>query len=187
MAVERKVYSVDQFDHYLALPENRDRLFELVDGEIVEKMPTEAHGLLESYIAWLMNNVVIPNDLGRVLTNARFRLASANYDSRLPDIAFRAKPAAPVVTQGAISDMPDLAVEIQSPDDSDKEIEAKARYYIANGSRLVWNIKPRTRTIDVYRADGERVELTGADVLSGDDVLPGFAASVESIFARLDG
>ena len=38
--VERLV-SVDEFERILALPENRDRLLELINGKIIEKMPTE--------------------------------------------------------------------------------------------------------------------------------------------------
>ena len=44
MALEQtKTYTIEEFERFLALPENADRLFELIDGEIVEKMPTEEH------------------------------------------------------------------------------------------------------------------------------------------------
>lgn len=46
MVVEKERYTVDEFDSLLALPENRERLFELVNGAIVEKVPTEEHGMI---------------------------------------------------------------------------------------------------------------------------------------------
>ena len=42
MAVERKL-TVADFDAFIAKPENVDRLFELINGEIVEKVPTQRH------------------------------------------------------------------------------------------------------------------------------------------------
>ncbi len=39
-----QLYTVDEFEELLKLPENAGRLLELIDGEIVEKMPTEEHG-----------------------------------------------------------------------------------------------------------------------------------------------
>jgi len=185
MAIDRKLYTIENFEQFLALSENRDRLFELIDGEIVEKMPTQEHAFLKSFIAWLMNNVVIPNDLGLVLTNARFQLEGKKHNARLPDISFQANISSPTITEGAIPTMPDIAVEIQSPDDSEKEVEAKARYYIANGTRLAWVVFPRQRTIDVYRANGDKIILTENDILSGEEVLPGFSVPVSSIFARI--
>jgi hypothetical protein len=35
---QRVIITVDQFEEFLALPENRDRNFELIDGEIIEKI-----------------------------------------------------------------------------------------------------------------------------------------------------
>jgi hypothetical protein len=36
-------YTVEAFEHLADLPENRDRLLELIHGEIVEKEPPEEH------------------------------------------------------------------------------------------------------------------------------------------------
>jgi hypothetical protein len=42
-------YSVDEFEQLINLPENRERLLELINGEIVEKMPAEEHGTASHY------------------------------------------------------------------------------------------------------------------------------------------
>ena len=43
MTTQEKLYTVDEFEQIIAQPENSERLLELVNGEIVEKMPTEEH------------------------------------------------------------------------------------------------------------------------------------------------
>ncbi len=52
--VERLV-SVDEFERILALPENCDRLLELINGKIIEKMPTEEHGIVALNLATPLN------------------------------------------------------------------------------------------------------------------------------------
>lgn len=186
MALEQtKTYTVEEFERFLALPENADRLFELIDGEIVEKMPTEEHGLIQVNVAAELRNYAKPRELGRVTVEPRHQTPEDRYNSRLPDIAFTSKERAlPLVTKGAVPQLPDLAVEIQSPDDSLRKMRAKAAYYLANGSRLVWLVLPEKRLVEVYRADGEVDILTENDTLDGGDVLPGFTLPVQEIFAE---
>jgi hypothetical protein len=44
--VKEQIHTVEEFEAFIQRPENADRLFELIDGEIVEKVPTEEHGVL---------------------------------------------------------------------------------------------------------------------------------------------
>ena len=46
MLVKEKEITVEEFEQFLRLPEYQGRLFELINGEIVEKMPTEEHGTI---------------------------------------------------------------------------------------------------------------------------------------------
>ena len=80
--------------------------------------------------------------------------------------------------------MPDLAIEIQSPDDSLKKLRAKAAYYLANGARLVWVVLAEKRLVEIYRANGEVDILNENDILDGEDVLPGFTLPVHEMFAE---
>jgi Uma2 family endonuclease len=79
--------------------------------------------------------------------------------------------------------MPDLAVEIKSPDDTVKELREKAAYYLANGARLVWLIYPAKHMVEVYTPDGDVEILVEGDLLTGGDVLPGFSLPVAEVFA----
>ena len=54
--------------------------------------------------------------------------------------------------------------------------------FLAAGSRLVWVVYPRTRTVTVYRANGTVEELAVGRTLDGEDVVPGFALPVADVF-----
>ena len=45
---QTKPVRAEQFASFILLLENEDRRFELIDGEIVEKMPTQLHALIAS-------------------------------------------------------------------------------------------------------------------------------------------
>jgi Uma2 family endonuclease len=179
---EKQLVTVDEFERLLELPENSDRLLELVDGEIVEKMPTEEHGIVTSNLIFALGAYNRQYKLGRVGNEVRQRLPHERLNSRMPDISF-STARRPIVTKGGVPEMPDLAVEVKSPTDSIRKMRAKAAYYLANGARLVWLVFPTLRQIEVYTPDGEVAILVEGDLLSGGEVLPGFTLPVSEIFA----
>jgi Uma2 family endonuclease len=78
---------------------------------------------------------------------------------------------------------PDLAVEVVSPNDSESEIQTKVQEYQIAGVPLMWVVYPETQTVTVYRLNSE-VEVLGIDdMLSGEDIIPGFTCPVVDIFA----
>ena len=184
MVVEKKLYTVEAFEAFTALPQNRDRHFELIHGEIVEKsMPTQRQGIVAANIITPIHVHTKQHNLGRIASEVRHRMPGDQHNARQPDIAFYADTTTPVVEKGAVLRMPDLAIEIKSPDDSLRELREKAHYYLDNGTRLVWLVYPEKRLIEVY-AKGKDVDiLTENDMLDGGDVLPGFSLPVRDIFA----
>ena len=71
---------------------------------------------------------------------------------------------------------PEFVVELASESADLEKLATKLREYSANGCRLGWLIDPRTEEVRIYRADQSVNVLQGFDqVLSGEDVLPGFA------------
>jgi Uma2 family endonuclease len=78
---------------------------------------------------------------------------------------------------------PDLAVEVISPNDKLEEVEEKVDDYLNAGTRLVWVLNPRRRTVTVYRSGRNPVVLRANDTLEGEDVLPNFQCVVAEIFA----
>ena len=47
---------------------------------------------------------------------------------------------------------------------------------------MLWSVYPSTRTIVVYRSDGDIQMLGPEDTLTGDPVLPGFSCPVKDLF-----
>ena len=77
---------------------------------------------------------------------------------------------------------PDIAIEVRSPDNTHRQLERKARHYLARGGRRVWVFYPRTRTVRVHRPGAATETLRPDDALTAEDVLPGFAVRVGDLF-----
>lgn len=183
MELEKQRITVEEFERFADSPENQDRLLELIDGEIVEKtMPTEEHGTIVLNLGSQVRSHVRAKNLGRVGVEIRHRRPGDNYNARQPDISFIADSSRPVVKKGSVPQMPDLAVEVKSPDDRYADMRRRADYYINNGVKLVWLIYPEKRLVEVYRPDADSLLLNEDDMLEGFDVLPGFALKVSEIF-----
>jgi Uma2 family endonuclease len=177
-------YTVEQFEAFLALPENDDRLFELIDGEIVEKMPTELHNIIRQIVLIAIWSFVVPRRLGRVTSDTRTRASPDDrYNDRLPDIGFTtAARLLPIVERGAVPQIPDLCIEVQSPDDYPKKMHAKASYYLQHGAQQVWLIFTAKQLVEVHFPDGNFEHYVKGDTLTPDDLIPGFSIAIATIF-----
>lgn len=187
MTIEVRRMTVDQFEAFADTPENADRLLELVDGEISEKMPTEYHGIIVLNIGGELRAFVLAHDLGRVGVEIRHRNPDDAFNARIPDISFTSKSRlSDVVTRGSVPQLPDLAVEVKSPDDSYLQMRAKAAWFIAHGTRMVWLVYPEKRLVEVFYRDENGAEsidiFTSSESVDGLDVLPGFALPLAVIF-----
>ena len=177
MAVHKKTYTADEFEAFAE--QDSERLLELIHGEIVEKVPTEQHGMIALKVGARILAFVEAHHLGRVGVEIRHRVPGDNRNSRLPDISFTSDLERPLVKKGSIPGMPDFAVEIKSPDDDWDELIEKAEYYLQNGSQLVWLMNPENESVAICQLDGNgSVQI---QVATG-DVLPGFTLPVRDIF-----
>jgi Uma2 family endonuclease len=55
------------------------------------------------------------------------------------------------------------------------------REYQDNGVRLGWLINPHDKQVEIYRLEQEVEVLAAPQMLSGEDVLPGFTLDLRSI------
>lgn len=182
MTIEQKLITVDEYEDFLA--QHPDGLYELIHGEIVEKVPTQEHGVIATKIAarllvFMEDNLIA----GHVATEARYRPADDQHNDRLPDVSVHLTDQ-PVVKRGAVKELPNLAVEVKSPNDSNKRMREKAAYYIENGCRMVWLVYPAKRIVEVYQPDKDIDILLENDTLTAGDVLPGFMLPVATIFPK---
>ncbi|HEX8391641.1 MAG TPA: Uma2 family endonuclease [Longimicrobium sp.] len=172
-------------DELLAMPNDGIRR-ELVNGEIREMSPAgERHGDAAQNINRSLDAHVHLRQLGRVRFEVGHVLESDPDTVRAPDVAFvRAdRLSAPGASPGFFRGAPDLAVEVVSPYDRYGEVRTKVREYIAAGTRMVLVVDPENRTVTVHRSGLDVVELAEADVIDGDDVVPGWRLPVRDIFA----
>jgi Uma2 family endonuclease len=78
---------------------------------------------------------------------------------------------------------PDLAVEVISPNDTLNDVEEKVSDWLTAGTKLVWVVNPKLRTVALRRPGPQITVLHDQDQLQGEDVLPGFACRVAELFA----
>ncbi len=160
---------------------------ELVRGRVVREPPAGLeHGYRGWRIACLVGRFVEEHGLGRVFTaETGFVLSEDPPTVRAPDLAFVAAGRLPAeaLPDGFGRLAPDLAVEIVSTGNTRAEIRAKVADYLDAGTRLVWVVEPRTRSITAYRPRGGVRVLRTGDVLVGEPALPGFRLAVDAVFA----
>jgi Uma2 family endonuclease len=182
MVTEQHLYTGNQFEEIIRRPESRDRTFELIDGAIVEKVPTQQHGLIAARFIIRIGLFLEQGHRGRIAPEVRHQVPGDERNVRQPDISFYLDTTAPVITRGPVPGMPDLAIEIKSPDDTNKSMRERAAYYLAHGSSVVWLVFPEKRLLEVHTPEDFET-LTESDILDGGDLLPGFQVSVRDIFA----
>ncbi len=159
---------------------------ELIRGVLYETMPTgQEHGEIVMNLGILLGGFIKPRKLGRLIgSDAGVWLERDPDTVREPDIAYIAAARLPpgVRVRGYAEVVPDLVVEIVSPNDGQREVGDKARMWLRYGVRLMWVVQPDTYTVDVYRPGRAVVTLDEHGTLDGLDVLPGFTCAVRDIF-----
>jgi Uma2 family endonuclease len=175
--------TIDEYDEFIARPENRERLFELINGEIVEKALTQAQGFITSNIAGFFWNYSREPSIGFVVIEVRHRVSGDEHNDRIPDVSFYFDTSKPLVERGAVPHLPDIAVEVKSSDDTYTQISDKADYYLANGVKLVLLAYPEKRLLVVRTPDSEDI-LTEVETFQDDELLPGFKLPVAEIFPK---
>jgi Uma2 family endonuclease len=171
----------------LRLNDRKEKLYELIDGTLVEKAMGYNEGGLASDIIRLLGRFLDQNDVADV-AGADTTLRIQPGMVRLPDVSVirwerlpnRQRPSEkiPALT-------PDLAVEVLSESNTLGEMERKRREYFFAGTQVVWLVDPRTRTVAVFTSPEDSITLTEDDTLDGGDVLPGLKLSVRDVFARV--
>jgi Uma2 family endonuclease len=172
----------------IELHDHHDRLYELIDGTLVEKAMGWKESELALIIARLLGNFVQAHRLGKVFgSDGMFRLEPEQI--RIPDVAYISKQrfAGRALGSDAFWELGcDLAVEVISPSNTRREMERKLGDYFAAGVAIVWLVYPKTREVAVYTSPNNSATLRGDDVLDGGTLLPGFSVPVAQIFAELD-
>jgi Uma2 family endonuclease len=166
------------------------RLFELVDGVLVEKAVGFWESVLAVAISSALRAFVLPRKLGVVAgADGMVRLFPRLNLIRMPDVIYVSNERLDASSaQGrAVPQLaPDLAVEVLSEGNTVAEMSRKRREYFEAGVRLVWIVDPQLRIVDVYTSIHEFNTLREDQTLDGGDVLPGFTLELRPLFVELD-
>ena len=164
---------------YFALPGNR--IIELVRGHVeVPAMPSLLHQLLSRQIFLLLHEFVSNREIGIVMTApTRVRIDGRHY--REPDVLFVSTPNLNRRTE-QYWEVIDLAVEIISPDDPDRDLIDKREDYAVAGVSEYWIVDPREDSVAVlHLSDGEYVEHP-KDPIARSKLLPDLEINVFELF-----
>ena len=172
----------------LAIHDREGRLYELVDGVLVEKAVGLRESLLAIALASILRSFVRPRNLGLV-TGADGMMRLFPSLVRIPDAAFISWDRLPnrrVPTEPIPALAPDLAVEVLSVGNTPGEMARKRQEYFEAGVHIVWQVDPRTRTVEVFTAPDQSTVLHETHILDGGTALPGFTLPLQELFAELD-
>jgi Uma2 family endonuclease len=157
--------------------------FDLIDGEFVERKV----GALSSQVGmnFAIHFGIYAQSRGGTIQGPDGGLAifPARPNSVLfPDAAFYTKGRIPGdrSPSGWISEIPDVLVEVVSPNDTSDEVEKKVQVWLDAGVPTVWVAWPELARIRVYKL-GSMVNVHGDDLLT-DERLPGFSVPASAFF-----
>lgn len=190
MALQEKLYTVEDVWQLGRQPENEGKHYYLIDGELFWEMPPGyAHGRIAGHIFRYFLNYAEEHDLGDGSVETGYYPTDDRYTLLSPDVAFiRKENLPPADHEKFVPRMPDLAVEILSPSNSLAELRRKVTVYLANGTAIVWLVLPARQGVEVWRAssDGEpKSEFVARDgSLSGEQILPGFSLDLRQLFPQ---
>ena len=159
-----------------------EKKYEIVNGQPEEKeMPGAMHGQVCSRLDRRLGTFIESHELGEMFVEAAFQMGK---NERLPDLAFIAAGRLPVegTPEGKWLIVPDLAIEIISPNDIYVKVTAKVAEYLNAGVKQVWLVSPEDRTITIYRSITNIVAFPPDGELVCEDLLPGFRCPLGEIF-----
>lgn len=181
MLLLTKHITVEEFEQFVEQPENADKLFEYIGGEITEVPSNLYASLISSRILGFIFMYLLQHDIGYVSGEAGGYMVSG--ERYAPDVGFISKAKGAVAQRGYNPNPPDLAVEIDFPstDESRRKLRIKIVNYLAAGT-VVWVGVVETKTFEVY-VPGQPVKIIGMDGrLDGGEILPDFTLAVKDIF-----
>lgn len=184
MVAREKFFTAEEFEKHIARPENVDKLFEWINGEIVEKMPSNPYAsevaqLISFFIRLFLRQHGIVGHVTEVQSG--YMVAGSG---QAPDVAYISGDRQPeLARKGYNPNPPELAVEVESPvsAESERRLRAKLLNYLAAGT-VTWIVYPDTKEVEVYVPDQPMKLLDIDGTLDSDDFLPNFTLAVKEIF-----
>ncbi len=166
----------------------RVKCCELLDGVIVEKGMGWEESVWEVEIAGMIRDFIKGKRIAVIAgSDGLSRLNEGQV--RIPDVGVYLLSRFPggKAKRAAICDMaPDWAIEVLSRSNTKREMESKRVQFFAAGTRRMWIVDPRKRTIEDWASAKEMHILTAEDTADLGEILPGFKLPIADWFAEVD-
>jgi len=164
-----------------------DAKFELTaQGELIVMPPTSLESGYRNTDLTTDVNIWSRKHKSGIVFDSSTMFTLPNGAKRSPDVSWMSRQKwdelSPSERRKFARVVPDFVIELRSPTDYLGDLEDKMTEYIENGVRLGWLIDPIERKVHVYRANGEIEILDNSEMVSGEDVLPGFELNVREIW-----
>lgn len=161
-------------------------VYELVDGTLVEKAMGWGEIDLAYWLMGLIGDHLREHDLGRVFGgDGLIRLGKGKV--RGPDLTVLLWEHVPTPEENEkhpiARTVPDLVVEVISRSNTPKEMARKRKEYFAAGTKVVWQVYPKTKAVEVYTSPGRFRTLGIKDSLDGGTVMPDFRLPLRTLFS----
>ena len=160
--------------------------YELIEGELAEMAPTgEQHGGVTYNLPLEASYYVKKKKLGHTFgAETGFVIDVGRNTVLAPDWAFICTDRMPENLSEKFSRVvPDAVLEVRSPSDRPVEVRRKMELWVEAGVSLAWEYNPKTKRMTVYRPDMEPQEIGLDEVVSGEDVIPGFSMTLREMLA----
>lgn len=188
MLIDKQQQTKKEFYKFINLPQNAARIFELIEGEIFEKMPTFGYSSgLSARLTTFIGMYLLKNNIAH-MTDAQGAYEVDAKNTLAPDVGVILKSRQPELPSNSFIPIPpDFVVEVVSVSDlkdPENRIEKKLQKYRDAGLPLIWYVFYERQTVEVYRK-GQPKQVYGLDdTLDGGDVLPDFTLRVRDIFGK---
>lgn len=172
--------NIQEFEAFTKLPENSEKIFELIDGEIFEVPSNPYVSVIANLIGFFIHLFLTQNNLAGHVTGEGGGFI-INGHVFAPDVAYVHKLP---TNKGYETTPPLLAVEVISNPHSNTEqtdLRRKMTHYMQAGV-TVWVVDYIARQVEVHVAGESMALFHEEDTLVIEDILSDFKLAVKDIF-----
>jgi Uma2 family endonuclease len=181
MGATKVLLTAQEFDNY---PFEEDKRYELDEGELIEMTrPAYKHNRIVQNLEVDLVVYFRKTRTGEVL-NPENLFAISPETRRAPDLSVILGDHRVELEEAKVIHLiPDIAVEVLSPNETTPSVHRKLHQYFDAGIKEVWLIYPETREVELWTGPRlPEIEFAGTTTLIS-ALLPGFEMPLETLFA----
>lgn len=164
------------------LSDEHGKLYELLDGQLVEKNVSTRANWMAGQISFLLHQAYPPSRVYIFIEQPTYCFGDQGT-MRRPDVALVWVERLPQgLSDEELHVAPDLVVEVVSPTNRYTDLLGRVDEYLGAGVPIVWVVEPERRLLHVYRRDGSVALLRSGDAIRGEALLPDLDLNISHFF-----